>query len=83
MIIDPNDKFKEAKINALKIKRQEDLDALELTKMQETKSKKARSIKEFNARLTEANQDQKRNTITDFDKNDSNPSIYELQNPHV
>ena len=44
MKIDPNDRFREAKINALEVKTQEDFNAVELIKMQETKSKKRESI---------------------------------------
>ena len=43
MKIDPNDRFREAKINALEVKT-EDFNAVELIKMQETKSKKRESI---------------------------------------
>ena len=42
--IDPNDRFRETKINALEVKTQEDFNAVELIKMQETKSKKRESI---------------------------------------
>ena len=38
MKIDPNDRFRETKINALEVKTQEDFNAVELIKMQETKS---------------------------------------------
>ena len=44
MKIDPNDRFREAKINALKVKAQEAFNAVELIKMQETESKKRESI---------------------------------------
>ena len=44
MKIDPNDRFREAKINALEVKTQEAFNAVELIKMQETKSKKRESI---------------------------------------
>ena len=44
MKIDPNDRFRKAKINALEVKRQKDLNTVEFIKMQETKSKK----KKFN-----------------------------------
>ena len=44
MKIDPNDRFRETKINALEVKTQEDFNAVELIKMQETKSKKRESI---------------------------------------
>ena len=43
----------------MEVTRQEDLDAVELIKMQETKTRKRRSIREFGTRLAEANQDQK------------------------
>ena len=43
----------------MEVTRQEDLDAAELIKMQETKTRKRRSIREFGTRLAEANQDQK------------------------
>ena len=42
--IHPNDRFREAKINTLEVKTQEDFNAVELIKMQETKSKKRESI---------------------------------------
>ena len=45
MKIDPNDRFREAKINALEVKTQEDFNAVELIKIQETKLKKRESIK--------------------------------------
>ena len=41
------------------MKRHEDLNAVKLIKMQETKSKKRKSIKEFDTRLKEANRNQK------------------------
>ena len=44
MKIDLNDRFREAKINALEVKTQETFNAVELIKMQETKSKKRDSI---------------------------------------
>ena len=44
MKIDPNDRFRETKINALEVETQEDFNAVELIKMQETKSKKRESI---------------------------------------
>ena len=44
MKIDPNDRFREAKINALEVKTQEDFNAVELIKIQETKLKKRESI---------------------------------------
>ena len=44
MKIDPNDRFREAKINALEVKTQEAFNAVELIKIQETKSKKRESI---------------------------------------
>ena len=43
----------------MEVTRQEDLDAVELIKMQETKIRKRRSIRKFGTRLAEANQDQK------------------------
>ena len=43
MKIDPNDRFREAKINDLEVKT-EDFNAVELIKMQEIKSKKRESI---------------------------------------
>ena len=45
MKIDPNDRVREAKINDLELKPQEVCNAVELIKMQETKSKKRESIK--------------------------------------
>lgn len=98
MKIDPNDRLREAKINALEVKRHEDLNAVKLIKMQETKSKKRKSIKEFDTRLKEANRNQKVRAIIDFDENDFNSiktlagekhrrkstqSIYERQNAHI
>lgn len=80
------------------MKRHEDLNAVKLIKMQETKSKKRKSIKEFDTRLKEANRNQKVRAIIDFDENDSNSiktlagekhrrkstqSIYERQNAHI
>ena len=64
MKIDPNDRFRKAKINALEVKRQKDINTVEFikmqeTKMQETKSKKRNSIKKFDNRLTETNQVEK------------------------
>ena len=59
MKIDPNDRFRKAKINALEVKRQKDLNTVEFIKMQETKSKKRNSIKKFDNRLTEINQVEK------------------------
>ena len=44
MKIDPNDRFREAKIIALEVKTQEAFNAVELIKIQETKSKKRESI---------------------------------------
>ena len=44
MKIDPNDRLREVKINAQEVKTQEDFNAVELIKMQETKSKKRESI---------------------------------------
>lgn len=59
MKIDPNDRFRKAKINALEEKRQKDLNTVEFIKMQETKFKKRNSIKKFDNRLTETNQVEK------------------------
>ena len=42
--IDPNDRFREAKINDQELKPQEVCNAVELIKMQEKKSKKRKSI---------------------------------------
>ena len=44
MKIDSNDRFMEPKINDLEVKIQEDLNTVELIKMQESKSKKRESI---------------------------------------
>ena len=44
MKIDHNDRFREAKINALEVKTQEDFNAVELIRMQETSSRKRESI---------------------------------------
>ena len=61
MEVDPNDRFRKAKINALEVKRQKDINTVEFIKMQETKSKskKRNSIKKFDNRLTETNQVEK------------------------
>ena len=47
MKIDPNDRFREAKINDLDVKQQEVCNAVELIKMQEKKSKKRKSINRY------------------------------------
>ena len=47
MKIDPNDRFREAKINDLEVKPREVCNAVELIKMQEKKSKKRNSINRY------------------------------------
>ena len=59
MEVDPNDRFRKAKINALEVKRQKDINTVEFIKTQENKSKKRNSIKKFDNRLTETNQAEK------------------------
>ena len=68
MKIDPNDRFRKAKINALEVKRQKDINTVEFIKMQETKSKKRNSIKKFDNRLTGTNQVEKVNRNKTADK---------------
>ena len=68
MKIDPNDRFRKAKINALEVKRQKDINTVEFIKMQETKSKKRNSIKKFDNRLTGPNQVEKVNRNKTADK---------------
>ena len=47
MKIDPNDRFREGKINDLELKPQEACNAVELIKMQEKKLKKRKSINPY------------------------------------
>ena len=47
MKIDPNDRFREAKINDLEVKPGEVCNAVELIKMQEKRSKKRNSINRY------------------------------------
>ena len=68
MEVDPNDRFRKAKINALEVKRQKDINTVEFIKMQETKSKKRNSIKKFDNRLTGTNQVEKVNRNKTADK---------------
>ena len=68
MKIDPNDRFRKAKINALEVKKQKDINTVEFIKMQETKSKKRNSIKKFDNRLTGTNQVEKVNRNKTADK---------------
>ena len=68
MKIDPNDRFRKAKTNALEVKRQKDINTVEFIKMQETKSKKRNSIKKFDNRLTGTNQVEKVNRNKTADK---------------